>query len=96
MLNGDQARYYAVGQSAGGHLALALANKLVALGRKADIRGVAALAPITTHPARVPSKYEDKYRSFTDCADAPLNTAFAMNTFFGTWMFRQGQFIQIS
>ncbi|KAJ5939052.1 hypothetical protein N7466_002186 [Penicillium verhagenii] len=82
MLNGDRARYFAIGQSAGGHLALALVNKLVALDRKIEIRGVAALAPITTHPAGVPSKYKDKYQSFTDCADAPLNTAFAMNTFF--------------
>lgn len=82
--NGDPARYFAIGQSAGGHLALALTNKLVTLGRKAEIRGVAALAPITTHPAHVPSKYVDKYQSFNDFAEAPLNTAHSMKTFFGT------------
>ncbi|KOS40446.1 hypothetical protein ACN38_g8706 [Penicillium nordicum] len=80
--NGDPARYFAIGQSAGGHLALALTNKLVTLGRKAEIRGVAALAPITTHPAHVPSKYVDKYQSFNDFAEAPLNTAHSMKTFF--------------
>jgi versiconal hemiacetal acetate esterase len=56
---------------------------LVSLGRKAEIRGVAALAPITTHPTHIPSKYVEKYKSFNDCAEAPLNTAYAMKTFFG-------------
>ncbi|CAI7575036.1 unnamed protein product [Penicillium pancosmium] len=80
--NGDAARYFAVGQSAGGHLALALTNMLIALGRKAEIRGVAALAPITTHPAHIPSEHVEKFKSFNDCAEAPLNTAYAMKTFF--------------
>lgn len=45
---------------------------------------MAALAPISTHPAHVPSKYVDRYRSFNDYAEAPLNTTYAMKTFFGT------------
>lgn len=64
---------------------------LVALGRKAEIRGVAALAPITTHPAHIPSKYVEKYKSFNDFAEAPLNTAYAMETFFGTLLSCHGQ-----
>lgn len=80
--NGDYTRYFSIGQSAGGNLALALGNKLVALGRKAEIKGIAAVVPIVVHPAHVPSRHEDSYRSFYDCADAPANTASAMNIFF--------------
>jgi versiconal hemiacetal acetate esterase len=86
-LNGDSQKYFVIGQSAGGHLALALANKLVASHRQTEIRGIAALAPIVAHPAHIPSEYVDKYRSFNDCANAPMNSAQAMNEFFGLSLF---------
>ncbi|KAL4936512.1 hypothetical protein BDV06DRAFT_204893 [Aspergillus oleicola] len=38
-LNGDTQKYFVIGQSAGGHLALALANKLVNLDRQGEVRG---------------------------------------------------------
>ncbi|OQD95331.1 hypothetical protein PENSOL_c021G06991 [Penicillium solitum] len=81
-LNGDIQRYFVIGQSAGGHLALALANKLVNLDRQGEVRGIAALVPIAAHPDHIPAEYVDKYRSFKDCANAPMNTARSMNEFF--------------
>jgi Esterase/lipase len=86
-LNGDSQRYFVVGQSAGGHLALALANKLVSLDRQGEVCGIAALVPIVAHPVHIPTEYVDKYRSFNDCANAPMNTAHAMNEFFGLFLF---------
>ncbi|KAJ5098411.1 hypothetical protein N7532_005412 [Penicillium argentinense] len=81
-LNGDIQKYFVIGQSAGGHLALALANKLVNLNRQGEVRGIAAMVPIAAHPDHIPAEYVDKYRSFKDCANAPLNSAHAMIEFF--------------
>lgn len=86
-LNGDIQRYFVIGQSAGGHLALALANKLVNLDRQGEVRGIAALVPIAAHPDHIPAEYVDKYRSFKDCANAPMNTVRSMNEFFGLFSF---------
>lgn len=82
-LNGDIEKCFVIGQSAGGHLALALANKLVNLNRQGEVRGIAALVPIAAHPDHIPAQYADKYRSFKDCANAPMNSARAMLEFFG-------------
>ncbi|KAJ5387424.1 hypothetical protein N7509_009965 [Penicillium cosmopolitanum] len=56
-LNGDSQRYFVVGQSAGVHLALALANKLVSLDRQGEVRGIAALVPIVALPLHIPTEY---------------------------------------
>lgn len=84
-LNGDRERYFVIGQSAGGHVALALANKLVNLNRQGEVRGIAALVPIAAHPDHIPAQYVNKYRSFKDCANAPMNSARAMIEFFGLY-----------
>jgi versiconal hemiacetal acetate esterase len=86
-LNGDIQKYFVIGQSAGGHLALALANKLVNLNRQGEVRGIAALVPIAAHPDHIPAEYVDKYRSFRDCANAPMNSARTMIEFFGLCSF---------
>lgn len=86
-LNGDTQRYFVMGQSAGGHLALALARKLVNLNRQGEVRGIAALVPIAAHPDHIPAQYVDKYRSFKDCANAPMNSARTMIEFFGLCSF---------
>ncbi|KAJ5098417.1 hypothetical protein N7532_005418 [Penicillium argentinense] len=81
-LKGDSQRYFVIGQSAGGHLALALVNKLVYLDRQGEVRGIAALVPVAAHPEHIPAEYIDKYRSFIDCANAPVITAPAVIEFF--------------
>ncbi|KAH8695376.1 lipase/esterase-like protein [Talaromyces proteolyticus] len=82
ILGGDRTKYFTIGQSAGGTLALATVNRLIALGRKSEAKGVAALVPFVIHPQNVPLSYADKYTSFHECADGPVNTASAMNIFF--------------
>jgi Esterase/lipase len=54
-LNGDIQKYFVIGQSAGAHLALTLANKLVNLNRQGEVRGIAALVPIAAHPDHIPA-----------------------------------------
>ncbi|KAL5360716.1 lipase/esterase-like protein [Aspergillus floccosus] len=81
-LNGDRERYFLVGQSAGGTLALALMRRLISLGRKDEVKSIAAIVPFALHPEAVPSCYVDRYRSFEECGDGPVNTKQAMSLFY--------------
>ncbi|UNI17155.1 Versiconal hemiacetal acetate esterase [Purpureocillium takamizusanense] len=78
---GDQRKYFTIGQSAGGNLALAVANRLLALDRGPEIKGIVSVVPFVVHPSRVPPAYADMYQSFRANEDAPANTAEAMNAF---------------
>ncbi|KAJ5862332.1 hypothetical protein N7455_006400 [Penicillium solitum] len=78
-LNGDRGRYFVVGQSAGGTLVLTLMRRLISLGRRDEVTGVAAIVPFALHPDAVPSRYVDRYRAFEECADGPVNTKQAMS-----------------
>ncbi|KAB8076556.1 lipase/esteras-like protein [Aspergillus leporis] len=80
-LGGDPNRYFTIGQSAGGNLALATAHLLIEQGRRSEIKGVAALVPLTVHHENVPPHHTDSHRSHQECADGPVNTAHAMATF---------------
>jgi versiconal hemiacetal acetate esterase len=82
-LGGDPNRYFTIGQSAGGNLALATAHLLIEQGRRSEIKGVAALVPLTVHHENVPPHHTDSHRSHQECADGPVNTAHAMATFLG-------------
>jgi len=62
---------------------LATAHLLIDQGRRSEIKGVAALVPITVHPKNVPSHHESRHRSYQECANGPVNTANAMATFLG-------------
>jgi versiconal hemiacetal acetate esterase len=84
-LNGDCEKYFTVGQSAGGNLALAVARRLIVLGRKNEVKGIAAIAPFVVHPDGVPSCYKTQYRSFDELGDGPINTKQAMTQFYGWW-----------
>lgn len=45
------------------------------------MRGIAALCPITSHPASIPKKYKDIYKSYEENAtDAPLLNESVLNT----------------
>ncbi|GFF99700.1 lipase/esteras-like protein [Aspergillus udagawae] len=81
-LNGDRGRYFTVGQSAGGTLALAVARRLIVLGRKHEVKGIAAIVPFVVHPDGVPSRYMAQYRAFDELGDGPVNTKQAMTHFY--------------
>jgi versiconal hemiacetal acetate esterase len=82
-LNGDRKKYFVAGQSAGGALVLTLMRRLIFLGRRDEVKGVAAIVPFALHPDAVPSRYVDRYRAFEECADGPVNTKQAMSRLYG-------------
>ncbi|KAJ4156100.1 hypothetical protein LMH87_001314 [Akanthomyces muscarius] len=81
-LNGDCDKYFAIGQSAGGSLALSVVRQLVVLKRKHEIKGVAAIVPFTIHPNAVPRRFLDSYRSYNELKNSPVNTREAMDVFY--------------
>jgi versiconal hemiacetal acetate esterase len=82
---GNKSKFYTIGSSAGGCLALTTANKLVENPEtRPSIHGVVALVPPTTHPTNVPSEYISMYKSYTENADgAPIIDRSSMETYFG-------------
>jgi versiconal hemiacetal acetate esterase len=82
---GNKSKFYTIGSSAGGCLALTTANKLVENPEtRSSIHGVVALVPPTTHPDNVPSEYISMYKSYTENADdAPIIDRSSMETYFG-------------
>ncbi|GAB1201065.1 hypothetical protein APSETT444_010452 [Aspergillus pseudonomiae] len=83
-LSGDQTRYFTIGQSAGGTIALAVVRRLVSLGRECEVRGIAAIVPFVVHPEAVPARYVDRYRAFEEFGDGPVNTGQAMSLLYDT------------
>jgi versiconal hemiacetal acetate esterase len=83
-LGGDLQRFFTVGSSAGGGIALAVKNKLIKIGHCARIKGiVVALIPVAVHPDNVPSGYESIYTSYVENeTDIPLIDSGTMRTFF--------------
>lgn len=81
-LNGEQGLVFAIGESAGACLALQVANNLIARGRGSLVRGIAALCPLTSHPASVPQKYKEVYKAYEENAtNVPLINKEVMYTF---------------
>jgi hypothetical protein len=65
--HGDPNRMYTAGGSAGGALALQIANKIVKDPElKSSLKGVAALVPCTAHWDSIPDKYKSKYTAYED------------------------------
>ncbi|OGE47619.1 hypothetical protein PENARI_c040G05369 [Penicillium arizonense] len=54
----------------GGALVLTLTRRLISLGRRDDVKDVAAIVSFALHPDAVPSRYIDRYRAFEECADS--------------------------
>ncbi|KAF3391735.1 Versiconal hemiacetal acetate esterase [Penicillium rolfsii] len=81
-LNGDCRRYFTVGQSARGNLALAVARRLI---------GIAAISPFVVHPDGVPSCYRTQYHAFDELGDGPVNTKRAMTQFHGLCCVRNAE-----
>jgi versiconal hemiacetal acetate esterase len=82
---GNKSKFYTIGSSAGGCLALTTANKLVENPEtRSSIHGVVALVPPTTHPDNVPSEYISMYKPYTENTDnTPIIDRSSMETYFG-------------
>lgn len=83
-LGGSTDNVYTVGSSAGGGIALAVANHLIKSGKRSTIKGIAAFVPVTVHPSHgVPKEYASKYTSYEENkSGVPLIDADTMQTFF--------------
>ncbi|KAL3418248.1 lipase 2 [Phlyctema vagabunda] len=80
LLGADPNKVFSVGGSAGGGLALSVADKLIREGRRDLIKGVVALNPITTHFDNPPEKYKDIYTSCVENATGvPIIDLHCMN-----------------
>ncbi|KIY03174.1 uncharacterized protein Z520_01641 [Fonsecaea multimorphosa CBS 102226] len=64
---GDPSKFYTIGGSAGGALALEIANRIVKDPSKRDgIKGIAAIVPCALHWDHVPEEYKDIYKAYEE------------------------------
>ena len=67
---GDPEKFFTIGGSAGGGLALEVANRLV---KKPELRnaikGIAAMVPVTLHYDHVPEELKSKHKSYVENGD---------------------------
>jgi versiconal hemiacetal acetate esterase len=82
-LGGTEGKVFTCGVSAGAGLALGVALKAVDQGLGSSLVGVVALVPATVHPKGVPADLKSRYTSYTEHAQHTINTASAMDTFWG-------------
>jgi versiconal hemiacetal acetate esterase len=82
-LGGVEGKIFTAGTSAGGQLALGLALKAIDEGLGDSLVGVVALVPATVHPKGVPEELKPRWTSYKEHAEHTINTASAMNTFWG-------------
>jgi versiconal hemiacetal acetate esterase len=82
---GDQSKFFSCGASAGGGLALSVANQVIKAGKASHIQGVVAMVPITAHPSSIPAEYKSYYTAYTDNASGvPVIDADSMRIFYET------------
>ncbi|WPH00347.1 Hypothetical protein R9X50_00317300 [Acrodontium crateriforme] len=83
-IGADPKKFYTIGGSAGGGLALAIANQVVNDPVLKDtLKGIVAMVPCTTHFDNVPAKYQSMYKSYTENAkDVPIIDKGSMETFY--------------
>jgi acetyl esterase/lipase len=82
-LNADQSCVFTIGSSAGGSLALSVADALIAKGNASHIRGIVAIVPVTAHPSSIPDAYKQHYTAYEENkSGVPILDAESMNTFF--------------
>jgi versiconal hemiacetal acetate esterase len=81
---GDLNKFYSIGGSAGGALALQLANRIVKDPSKRDgIKGVAAIVPCTLHYDYVPEEYKSMFKAFQENEkDVPIIDKESMRSFY--------------
>ncbi|KAA8573776.1 hypothetical protein MFRU_001g03030 [Monilinia fructicola] len=82
-LGAAPARVFTIGSSAGGGLALTVANDLIAAGKRDLVQGIVAMVPVAAHPLSVPAAYRAHYRSYDENASGvPIIDRAVMDTFF--------------
>lgn len=83
-IGGDPGKFYTIGGSAGGALALQVANRLVKDPSKRDaIKGIAAIVPVALHWSHVPEEYKPMYKSYDDNkSGVPIIDQESMKIFF--------------
>lgn len=81
---GDPNKFYTIGGSAGGALALEVANQLVKDPSKRDaIKGIAAVVPCTLHWDYVPAEYQSIFKAYEDNKEGvPLIDKNSMKIFY--------------
>ncbi|KAH7410925.1 lipase/esterase-like protein [Cadophora sp. MPI-SDFR-AT-0126] len=80
---GDGSKLFTIGASAGGGLALSVANELIKAGQGSQVSGIVAMVPVTAHPDSIPSSYSSIYKAYTENASGvPVIDAGSMKTFF--------------
>jgi versiconal hemiacetal acetate esterase len=84
-LGGADGKFFTAGTSAGGQLALGLALKAIDEGLGNALVGVVALVPATVHPKGVPEELKPRWTSYKEHAEHTINTASAMECFWGKW-----------
>jgi len=83
-IGGDPAKFFSIGGSAGGALALALANHIVKdPANRNGIRGIAAVVPVALHWSHVPEEYKSMYKAYDDNKEGtPIIDQESMRLFF--------------
>lgn len=82
-LKGNIAAFFTIGGSAGGALALAVADKLIRNGHGELLRGIVVMNPITAHMDNPPAIYKDIYQSYTQNGiNVPVIDRHCMEVFF--------------
>jgi len=82
-LGADQSRAIVMGSSAGGGLALTVADQVIKAGKRDHVQGIVAIVPVTAHPSSVPSKYASHYTAHKDNAHGvPVIDWRTMETFY--------------
>jgi versiconal hemiacetal acetate esterase len=93
-LGGVDGKVFTSGASAGAGLALGVALKAIDEGLGDSVLGVVAIVPASVHPKAVPNELQPKYTSYKEHDQHTINTAGAMETFWG--MFRVGNWFVAS
>lgn len=82
-LGADQSNVLLIGGSAGGGLALTLADQIIKSGSKSQVKGIIAIVPVAAHPSSIPQKYSSYYTAHKDNATGvPVIDWDTMETFY--------------
>lgn len=82
-LGGDTSKFFSVGSSAGGGLALSVANQVVKNPSTRDhIKGCVGIVPVSLHPDNVPAEYKSEYNAYKINDDAPVIDDKSMAAFY--------------
>lgn len=84
-LGGDSSKFFTIGSSAGGNLALAVAyNAAGNQETRGHLKGIVAIVPLTVHFDHVPDEYKAIYKSYEECGlESPMIHVGSMKTFLG-------------